>query len=150
LRINPGRIETKLGLNQTDFFKDLREIDSGENSQAAEGIGRANDFCRLAGMLRAHQFNQGDPKAFFDPVLRGAECRLFVLELLRQSGHEVWIARYRFRLQIAQRFLKDLAAEPGGAGKTVGPEVSGFAQLLRIADAGCQACQRFDQRDAQE
>src|SRR6266852_1923882 len=60
------------------------------------------------------------------------------------------LKRDRLGFHLAEDSLERLRPLADADGQTVGPKVGGLAQLLSFADARCESCQRFDQRQPQQ
>ena len=144
------RVLTQFGFDQAYGFEDGCEIDPRQGAKAQENI---RDRYALRGLLQMFARNHRGKRrlqAFLQPVLHRHERVLFALQLFGQAHHEVRLQGSPFQFHLAQNSLKHFGAKAHAGGQPVGPHVCRFAQLLRLADAGGQSGQAFQQRQPEQ
>ena len=91
-------------------------------------------------MLSHDDFHEGFSKALFDPRLRRAQCEFLILQLLGQSGDEVWLLRDGFGFEMPQHPGEDLGAGARTVCQAIRPQVcripgSCWPRLTRVASS---------------
>ena len=101
-------------------------------------------------MLRADKLRHRSPQLRFNPLQRGNQSGLFVLQLLCKAGGEVRLQNHRLSFQLGQRLSHAVLTRARAGGQPVRPQIRRLADPLFFADAHRKSGQRLYQSEAQQ